>query len=92
MKKRIKSSDNGAGTDILAQAMRRVFKEAVEEGVAPLTDLVGDVEKNMATKKDIEAVSDRIDTTNENMRTQFEEQPRLISQEVHKVLERKSGK
>ena len=53
MTKRIKSSDNGAGTDILARAMRRVFKEAVEEGVAPLREDVGtlreDVDRGLKT-------------------------------------------
>ena len=79
-----KNNSKGS-TDLLAKAMKRVFKEAVEDGVTPLVELVSGIEKNMATKADL-------DTTNKNMQDQFAEQPRLISQEVHKVLERKSGK
>ena len=80
------ANNNSKGsTDILAMAMKRVFKEAVEEGVEPLVELVSGVERSMATKKDL-------DTTNENMQKQFAAQSGLISKEVHKILERKSGK
>ena len=79
------NNSKGSGVDLLAQAMKRVFKEAVEEGVEPLVELVSGVERSMATKKDV-------DTTNKNMQKQFAAQPGLISKEVHKILERKSGK
>ena len=74
-----KNSENSDGTDLLAKAMKRVFKEAVEEGVAPLGKRMGQLEN-------------KVDTLQDNMQDQFAEQPRLISQEVHKILERKSGK
>ena len=80
-----KNSENSNNADLLVLAMKRVFKEAVEDGGTPLVELVGGIEKNMATKADL-------DITNKNMHDQFAEQPKLVSQEVHKILERKSGK
>ena len=74
-----KTNNSKGSTDLLAQAMKRVFKEAVEEGVIPLGERMGNLEN-------------KVDTLQDNMQDQFAEQPRLISQEVHKIFERKSGK
>ena len=38
--------------DMLAQAMRRVFREAVEEGVAPLRNDVASVKEGVASVKE----------------------------------------
>lgn len=72
---------NGS-VDLLAEAMRRVFGEAVQEAVEPIgTEVkalrteVRDMRDNMATKADIDGVeerlNERIDTTNENMQAQL---------------------
>ena len=59
--------------NLLANAMRRVFSEAVEGAVAPLRDDIAGISDGMATKADIE-------TTNENMQAQFAEQEMKIGQ------------
>ena len=68
---------NGS-VDLLADAMRKVFAEAVEGAVSPLGGkidaLSGDIDSmrgEMATKTDIE-------TTNKNMQAQFSEQEKTI--------------
>ncbi len=50
-----KSNSKGS-IDILALAMKRVFKEVVEEGVVPLGERMGGLNK-------------RVDTTDKNVRT-----------------------
>ena len=77
-------NNNSKGTDILAKAMKRVFKEAVEDGVGPLVELVSGVEKNMATKKDL-------DTTNRNMQAQFAGQEKRFAG-IGKRLDNQDGK
>ena len=52
---------NGS-VDMLAQAMRKVFSEAVEGAVEPLRDDIAVIGDSMITKADLE-------TTNENMRS-----------------------
>ena len=46
-----KDSLNGS-TDLLAKAMRRVFKEEVQEGVQPVKDAVEGLEQDVDTKAD----------------------------------------
>ena len=63
---------NGS-VDMLAQAMRKVFSEAVEGAVEPLRDDIAAIGDSMITKADLE-------TTNENMQSQFAEQEKKIGQ------------
>lgn len=56
---------------LLADAMRKVFSEAVEDAVEPLRDDIAGISDGMATKADIK-------TTNENMQAQFAEQEKKI--------------
>ena len=63
---------NGS-VDMLAQAMRKVFSEAVEGAVEPLRDDIAVIGDSMATRADIE-------TTNKNMQSQFAEQEKKIGQ------------
>ena len=63
---------NGS-VDMLAQAMRKVFSEAVEGAVEPLRDDIAVIGEGMVTKADLE-------TTNENMQAQFAEQEKKIGQ------------
>ena len=54
-----KKSLNGS-VRLLADAMRKVFSEAVEDAVEPLRDGIAGISDDMATKADIK-------TTNQNM-------------------------
>ena len=63
---------NGS-VELLANAMRAVFSEAVEGAVAPLRDDIAGISDGMATKADIK-------TTNENMQSQFAAQEKKIGQ------------
>ena len=79
---------NGS-VDLLAQAMRQVFSEAVEVAVEPvkesvdalrteMRDMEGRIDKNMDRME--ERLNARTDTTNENMQAQFAEQEKKIGQ------------
>ncbi len=70
-----KSSLNGS-VDLLADAMRKVFKEAVEGAVQPLTDQVKAVRTEVGDLRT--EVNDQIKTTNENMGAQFAAQEEKI--------------
>ena len=50
------NNSKGVSTDILAQAMKRVFKEAVQEGAVPFDE-----------RRD--SLNKRVDTTDKNVRT-----------------------
>ena len=67
-----KKSLNGSVV-LLAEAMRKVFSEAVEGAIEPLRDDIAGVQNGMATKSDIE-------TSNQNMQVQFAEQEKKIGQ------------
>ena len=68
---------NGS-VDLLAQAMRKVFSEAVEAAVEPMhSDLKG-------IKGDIDGIKGDIETTNKNMQAQFAEQEEKISKMLSK--------
>ena len=73
-----KKSLNGS-VELLANAMRTVFSEAVEGAVAPLRDGIAGISDGMATKADIK-------TTNENMQSQFAQHRKDISEDVKSVL------
>ena len=69
--------------NLLAEAMRRVFSEAVEEATAPLTSDMKAVRADMKAvrveMKDMETrLNKRIDTINQNMAAQFAEQEKKI--------------
>ncbi len=72
-----KETLNGS-TNLLAQAMREVFSEAMTTAVAPLQTEMKALRTDM---RDMETrLNARIDTTNENMQAQFAEQERKIGQ------------
>lgn len=83
-----KDNLNGS-VDLLAQAMRRVFAEAVEGAVEPLqkevkgihNDLTG-IRENMATKDDLK-------TTNDNVQSQLAQHRKDITSDVEKIVSRK---
>ena len=65
---KMKSSENGA--DILAKAMRQVFKEAVEEGTAPLCKHIDEVcEAVRSLDECVHALDKRVDGIEKNMAT-----------------------
>jgi len=77
-----KSKLNGS-VNLLADAMRKVFSEAVESAVDPLTTEVKAVRGELAGMRtemlDMEGrLNERIDTTNKNMQSQFAEQQKEI--------------
>ena len=66
---------NGS-VELLASAMRTVFKEAMTDAVEPIhNDMVG-IREDMATKTDL---ADSIGLSNKNMQAQFAEQEKKIS-------------
>ena len=69
---------SGGETDLLAQAMRKVFSEAVEEGVQPIKDAVGELSKDVVNIRENMATKDDIKTTNKNVQVQFAEQEKKI--------------
>ena len=68
---------NGS-VDLLAKAMRQVFTEAVEEGVQPIKDAVGELSKDVVNIRENMATKDDIKTTNVNVQVQFAEQEMKI--------------
>ena len=86
-------NSKGSSVDLLAKAMKQVFKEAVELGVEPLQEEVHGLGGRMGKlEKKVDDLDGRVGTLQGNMQDQFNAQPKLISQEVHKIIERKSGK
>ena len=81
---------NGS-VDLLAQAMRKVFSEAVQEAVQPVRkDMEGmetRLNKNMDRME--ERLNDRIDTTNENVHAQLAQTRKDISDDVKAALTEK---
>ena len=76
---------NGS-VDMLAGAMRQVFKEAVEGAVAPINDQVkalrtevGDMRENMATKADLAI-------TNENVQAQLAQHREDVRADIQEAL------
>ena len=62
-------SKNGSeGANILADAMQQVFREAVEAGVQPLTDLMVEMDEKMVTK---DYLNEQLETTNQNVQAQL---------------------
>ena len=75
----MKEKNNSKGsTDLLAQAMKRVFKEAVEEGVAPLRGDVGTL------REDVER---GLKTTNQNVQKQLSQNRKDVAADFKKALE-----
>ncbi|MCY4276291.1 MAG: hypothetical protein OXE81_00400 [Gammaproteobacteria bacterium] len=77
-----KNNLNGS-VELLAEAMRDVFSEGVEQAVKPLNEKFeslrvefGEIRTELGEMED--RLNKRIDTTNENMQVQFREQERKI--------------
>ncbi len=70
------NSNLNGSVDLLANAMRKVFGEAVEGAVNPLTTEVKALRTEVVALRT--EVNDKIDTTNENMQAQFAEQQKKI--------------
>ncbi len=66
--------------NVLAEAMRTVFSEAVEGAVDPLRKDIAGLSEGMTAIRDGMATKADIKTTNENMRSQFAEQEKKIGQ------------
>ncbi|MCE2522773.1 MAG: hypothetical protein J4F49_06090 [Rhodobacteraceae bacterium] len=79
MEESVKEKMNGS-VNLLADAMRKVFTEAMEVAVQPVrSDMEGmetRINKNMSNMED--RLNQRIDTTNENMQAQFSQQEKTI--------------
>ena len=67
---------NGS-VDLLADAMRKVFSEAVETAVEPLTAEVKALRTEVGEMEG--RLNGRIDTTNQNMQVQFSKQEERIA-------------
>ena len=81
--------------DILAQAMKRVFKEAVEEGAAPLRKDVGTLRKDVGTlQEDVENglkgvredVERGLKTTDQNVQKQLAQHRKGVASDFKKAL------
>ena len=77
------SSKLNGSVNMLADAMRRVFTEAVQEGVKPVKDAVDDLKENMVTKAELR---DGLKTTDENVQAQLAQNRRDISEDVKSVV------
>jgi len=77
---------NGS-VDLLATAMRDVFKEAVEGAVEPIESQVKALRTDMG---DMEArLNQRIDTTNENMQAQFAQHRKDVQADIQEALKKR---
>lgn len=72
---------NGS-VDLLAQAMRSVFSEAVQGAVEPLAEQVKAVRTDVSELRS--DMNKQIKTTNENMQSQFAQQEKKIGQLIAK--------
>ena len=83
-----KNSENSNGTGLLALAMKRVFKEAVEEGVAPLHKDMGSLREDMenglkGVREDLES---GLKTTDQNVQNQLAQHRKDVASDFKKVL------
>ena len=82
------NNNSKGSTDILAQAMKRVFKEAVEEGIVPLQKDMGtlreDVEQGLqGVREDLER---GLQTTNQNVQRQLSEHRKNVASDFKTAL------
>ena len=79
-----KNNSKGGGVDLLAKAMKRVFKEAVEEGVVPLRKDVGTLRDDVGTlRKDMER---GLKTTDQNVQKQLSQHRKNVASDFKKAL------
>ena len=77
-------SKNGhKSVDLLAKAMRQVFKEAVEEGNLPLKREVKKLDKKVG------ALDKKVGTLESNLTATMGHLPEQISEQVNKTLDRR---
>ena len=78
-----KNNSKGS-TDLLAKAMKRVFKEAVEEGVAPLHKDMGILREDVGTlRKDMER---GLKTTDRNVQRQLAQNRKDVATDFKEAL------
>ena len=82
----MKKDNMNGSVDLLAKAMRRVFTEAVEEGVQPIKDAVGGLSKDVDNIRENMATKDDIKTTNKNVQAQLAQSRKDISDDMKKAL------
>lgn len=82
-----KNSLNGS-VDLLADAMRKVFSEAVEGAVEPLRDDVKGMRSDMSAMEGRlnEKIDKGLQTTNENVQSQLAQNRQEISEDVKTAL------
>ncbi len=76
----MKNDKLNGSVDVLAQALRQVFTEAVESAVKPLEHKVDDMGKRL------ESVENGLKTTNENVQAQLAQNRKDISADIKKAL------
>jgi len=69
---------------MLANAMHKVFSEAVEGAVEPLREDLASVRKDVANVRETMATREDINTSNNNMQAQFAEQEKKIGKMLAK--------
>ena len=74
-----KSKLNGS-VELLATAMRKVFTEAVQEGLEPVRKDMKDMESRLNT---------RIDTTNENVQAQLAQNRKDVRSDLREELDKR---
>jgi len=74
---------NGS-VEMLANAMHKVFSEAVEGAVEPLREDLASVRKDVANVRETMATREDINTSNNNMQAQFAEQEKKIGKMLAK--------
>ena len=74
---------NGS-VDLLAQAMRKVFKEATQEAVEPVIDLIADSEKRLENK-----IDSAVEATNKNVQAELSQHRKDVAADVKKIVSQK---
>ncbi len=77
--------------DLLAKAMRDVFKESLEAGLVPVRKDINDMRENIDDlRENMESMENRlagqIKTTNENVQAQLAQHRKDIAADVKKLL------
>ena len=93
-----KNNNSKDSADILAQAMKRVFKEAVEDGVGTLRKDVGTLRKDVGTlrkdvgtlRKDVGTLRKDMErglkTTDQNVQKQLYQHRKDVTSDLKKAL------
>ena len=86
MPKAPKDNLNGS-TDLLAKAMRKVFVEAVEQGMIPVRKDISGLKADVSgLKADVSGLNKRIDTNNKNVQSQLAQHRKDVSGDVKKIV------